>query len=58
MIKINDRRLRLDEVDSIGSVTLRHRGRLHYIGIGRGSAGWRAAMLVDGGHVKLPIDGH
>jgi hypothetical protein len=47
MIKINDRRLRLDEVDSIGSVTLRHRGRLHYIGIGRGSAGWRAAMLVE-----------
>ena len=35
MIKINDRRLRLDKVDSAGSVTLRHQGRLHHIGIGR-----------------------
>ena len=46
MIKINDRRLRLDKVDSTGSVTLRHRGHLHHVGIGRAYAGWRVA----GGH--------
>jgi hypothetical protein len=39
LITINDRRLRLDKVDSAGTVTLRHKGRLHHIGIGRAYAG-------------------
>ena len=31
-----------------GRITLRHRRRLHHIGIGSAYAGWRVAMLVDG----------
>jgi transposase InsO family protein len=58
MIKINDRRLRLDKVDSGGSVTLRHQGRLHHIGIGRAYAGWRVAMLIEGLDIEvLGLDG-
>ena len=46
-VKIGDRRLRLDKVDSSGRITLRRRGRLHHIGIGKAYSGWRIAMLVD-----------
>ena len=53
MIKINDRRLRLDKVDSAGSVTLRHKGRLHHIGIGRAYEGWRVAMLIEGLNIEV-----
>jgi transposase InsO family protein len=53
MIKIDDRRLRLDKVDSAGSVTVRHQGRLHHIGIGRAYAGWRVAMLIDGLDIEV-----
>jgi transposase InsO family protein len=53
LVKIDGRRLRLDKVDSTGSVTLRHRGRLHHIGIGRPYAGWRVAMLVEGLHIEV-----
>jgi transposase InsO family protein len=58
MIKINDRRLRLDKVDPGGSVTLRHQGRLHHIGIGRAYAGWRVAMLIEGLDIEvIGLDG-
>jgi transposase InsO family protein len=53
IIKINDRRLRLDKVDPAGSVTLRHKGRLHHIGIGRAYAGWRVAMLIEGLDIEV-----
>ena len=53
MIKIDDRRLRLDKVDSGGSVTLRHQGRLHHIGVGRAYAGWRVAMLIEGLDIEV-----
>jgi transposase InsO family protein len=53
MIKINDRRLRLDKVDTAGTVTLRHQGRLHHIGIGRAYAGWRVAMLIEGLDIEV-----
>ena len=53
LIKINDRRLRLDKVDSAGTVTLRHRGKLHHIGIGRAYTGWRVAMLIDGLDIEV-----
>ncbi len=53
IIKINDRRLRLDKVDAAGSVTLRHKGRLHHIGIGRAYAGWRVAMLIEGLDIEV-----
>jgi response regulator of citrate/malate metabolism len=58
LVKTDGRRLRLDKVDSHGSVTLRYRGRLHHIGIGRPYAGWRVALLVDGLDVEIvALDG-
>ena len=53
MITINDRRLRLDKVDPAGSVTLRHKGRLHHIGVGRAYAGWRVVMLIEGFDIEV-----
>jgi len=49
----DDRRLRLDRVDPAGSVTLRHQGRLHHIGIGRAYAGWKVAMLIEGLDIEV-----
>jgi len=40
--------VRHDKVDAGGSVTLRHKGKLHHIGIGCPYAGWRVILLVDG----------
>ena len=42
-------------LDRSGRVTLRHRGRLHHIGIGNAYAGWRVAMLIEG--LKIEIVG-
>jgi transposase InsO family protein len=39
-------RLRYDQIDKTGSVTLRHDSRLHHIGIGRTHAGTRVVMLI------------
>lgn len=52
-VKVGARRLRLDKVDTRGRVTLRHRGRLHHIGIGNPYAGWRVAMLIDGLDIEI-----
>jgi transposase InsO family protein len=54
-VKVGDRRLRMDRVDKAGRVTLRHRGRLHHIGVGNAYAGWRVAMLIEG--LKIEIVG-
>ena len=41
-----------------GSVTLRHKGKLHHIGVGCPYAGWRVILLVDGLDVRiLGLDG-
>ena len=48
-----ERRLRFDRVDRAGRITLRHRGRLHHIGIGNAYAGWRVAMLIDGLDIEI-----
>jgi transposase InsO family protein len=53
LVKTGGRRLRLDKVDAQGSVTLRHLGRLHHIGIGRPYAGWRVAMLIEGLEIEV-----
>lgn len=53
MIDVRARRPRLDKVDPGGSVTLRHQGRLHHIGIGRPYAGWRVAMLIEGLDIEV-----
>ena len=52
-VQVGQRRLRLDRVDRSGRVTLRHRGRLHHLGIGNAYAGWRIAMLVDGLDIEI-----
>ena len=39
-------RIRHDKVDRGGSVTLRHKGKLHHIGVGCPYAGWRVILLV------------
>ncbi len=52
-VKVGERRLRFDRVDKAGRITLRHRGRLHHIGIGNAYAGWRVAMLIDGLDVEI-----
>jgi transposase InsO family protein len=54
-VTVGDRKLRFDRVDRSGRITLRHRGRLHHIGIGNAYAGWRVPMLVDG--LKIEIVG-
>ena len=51
-------KVRHDKVDKKGVVTLRHRGRLHHIGIGAPYAGWRVVMLVAGLDIQvIGIDG-
>lgn len=52
-MKVGDRRLRFDRVDTSGTVTLRHRGRLHHIGIGAAYKGWRVAMLIEGLDIEI-----
>lgn len=46
-------RVRNDKVNKNGTVTLRYRGRLHHIGVGRPYAGWRVVLLVAGREVKV-----
>lgn len=46
-------KVRHDKVDKTGSVTLRHQGRLHHIGIGRAYGGWRVILLVAGLDVRV-----
>jgi transposase InsO family protein len=46
-------RVRRDRIDKTGKVTLRHRTRLHHLGIGRAHAGKRVIMLIDGLDVRV-----
>jgi hypothetical protein len=46
-------RVRNDKVNKNGTVTLRYRGRLHHIGVGRPYAGWRVVLLVAGLEVRI-----
>jgi transposase InsO family protein len=39
-------RVRTDKIDQVGTVTLRHNGRLHHIGVGRTHAGTYVRLLV------------
>jgi transposase InsO family protein len=41
-----DTKVRHDKVDKTGTVTLRHRSKLHHVGIGRGHKGRRVLLLV------------
>jgi transposase InsO family protein len=46
-------RVRNDKVNKNGTVTLRYRGRLHHLGVGRPYAGWRVVLLVAGREVRI-----
>jgi transposase InsO family protein len=46
-------RVRRDRIDKNGKVTLRHRTRLHHIGVGHAHKGKRVIMLVDGLNVRV-----
>jgi transposase InsO family protein len=46
-------RVRRDRIDNNGKVTLRHRTRLHHIGVGHAHKGKRVIMLVDDLDVRV-----
>ena len=46
-------RVRHDVVDSSGTLTLRHAGRLHHIGVGRTHARTPILMLINGLHIRI-----
>ena len=46
-------RVRRDRIDKGGKLTLRHRTRLHHIGVGHAHQGKRVLMLIDGLDVRV-----
>ncbi len=46
-------RVRHDRVDKAGSVTIRHNGRLHHIGVGRTHAGTCVILLVQNLQIRV-----
>jgi transposase InsO family protein len=46
-------RVRTDRIDDSGSVTIRHNGRLHHIGVGRTHARTHVLLLVHDGHIRV-----
>jgi len=46
-------RIRHDIIDKAGSVTLRHNGRLHHIGVGRTHAGTSVILLAQDLHIRI-----
>ena len=46
-------RVRTDRIDTAGTVTLRHAGRLHHIGIGRTHARTHVLMLIQDLHIRI-----
>ena len=46
-------RVRHDRVDNDGSVTIRYRGKLHHIGMGRALKGRRVVLLVAGRDIRV-----
>ena len=46
-------RIRHDRVDKAGSVTLRHNGRLHHIGVGRTHTATCVILLIHDLHIRV-----
>ncbi len=46
-------RVRKDRIDKSGTVTLRHNGKLHHIGIGRAHKHTPATLLIAGTHIRV-----
>jgi transposase InsO family protein len=55
-ISIDGYRLRHDRVDQTGKLTIRHKGRLHHIGLGRRYARTTIAVLIAGRHIRVLTD--
>ena len=49
----NPGRIRTDTTGKAGSVTLRHNGKLHHIGIGRIHARTRVILIVEGLDIRV-----
>jgi transposase InsO family protein len=49
-------RLRHDKIDRNGKITIRYKGRLHHIGLGRAHAGQTVAVLVAGRDIRVLTD--
>jgi transposase InsO family protein len=52
----NQTRVRHDRIDKHGSVTVRHRSKLHHIGVGRALKGRRVVVLIDGLDIRVLAD--
>lgn len=48
-----DWRVRHDKVDGVGTVSLRYRGKLHHIGLGRAHKAKRIILLVAGTNIRV-----
>lgn len=46
-------RVRYDKVDGTGSISFRHAGKMHHIGIGRHYKNTRVIMLIDGLEIRV-----
>jgi len=46
-------RVRHDRLDKKGTVTVRHKGRLHHIPAGRPYRGWRVILLINGLDIQI-----
>lgn len=52
-IRIDGYRLRHDRVDAYGKLTIRHKGKLHHIGLGRRYARTPITVLIAGRHIRV-----
>lgn len=46
-------RVRTDKIWAVGTVTLRHAGKLHHIGVGRAHAGTEVLILTQDLHIRI-----
>ncbi len=46
-------RVRIDRIWAVGTVTLRHAGKLHHIGVGRAHAGTEVLILTQDLHIRI-----
>ena len=46
-------RVRTDKIGTTGTVTLRHGGKLHHIGVGREHAGTDILLLIQDLHIRI-----
>jgi transposase InsO family protein len=55
-IAVDGYRLRRDKIDRNGKITIRYKGRLHHIGLGRRHAGQTVAVLIAGRDIRVLND--